>query len=368
MQTKNKPISNNTIHFIQLQLFDFIDEKPNFKKTLNKRLNQESSLSNDYSLELDENNTFKYINPTCPKCGSHKIIKKGTITKNKQNILEKSVEFKEQQYQCKNYNKKFGIKNKALFDDNKYFFKQITDKLPEIMKKGYNSLRNIKSYFKIFLNINVSHTTIKNWLKIDENTLIINKKAKYSGYYLYDEQFLRLNGKRHYRLTIFESVYEIRGCKIIATTRNNERINKLSSLGADYVVIDDGNISEKVKEIYLEGVDKILELVGPQTLNDSFKALKKHGICCVTGILGNKELIENFDPNKDVPNAKYLTSFFSNYPNQEIIDNIFEYIINNNIKPQISRVYTSLEDISKAHELMESNTAQGKIIIKLKDF
>ena len=158
------------------------------------------------------------------------------------------------------------------------------------------------------------------------------------------------------------------GCKIIATTRNNERTNKLSSLGAEYVVIDDGNISEKVKEIYLEGVDKILELVGPQTLNDSFKALKKHGICCVTGILGNKELIENFDPIKDVPNAKYLTSFFSNYPNQEIIDNIFEYIINNNIKPQISRVYTSLEDIGKAHELMESNNAQGKIIIKLKDF
>jgi hypothetical protein len=39
--------------------------------------------------------------------------------------------------------------------------------------------------------------------------LIINEKAKYSGYYLYDEQFLRLNGKRHYRLTIYDSVNEI---------------------------------------------------------------------------------------------------------------------------------------------------------------
>ena len=77
------------------------------------------------------------------------------------------------------------------------------------MKKGYNSLRKIKSYFKIFLNIDVSHTTIKNWLKIDENILIINEKAKYSRYYLYDEQFLRLNSKRHYRLTIYDSVYEI---------------------------------------------------------------------------------------------------------------------------------------------------------------
>ena len=76
MKSENKSIPNNNIHFIQLKLFDFMDEKPDFNKTLNKRLNQESSFSNDYSLELDENNTFKYINPECPKCGSHKIIKK----------------------------------------------------------------------------------------------------------------------------------------------------------------------------------------------------------------------------------------------------------------------------------------------------
>jgi len=34
-------------------------------------------------------------------CSSNKIINKGTITKNKQNIFGKSVEFKEQQYQYK---------------------------------------------------------------------------------------------------------------------------------------------------------------------------------------------------------------------------------------------------------------------------
>jgi len=158
------------------------------------------------------------------------------------------------------------------------------------------------------------------------------------------------------------------GCKIIATTRNKERIEKLSILGADYVIIDDGNISEKVDEIYTKGVNKILELVGPITLNDSFKSLSKHGICCVTGILGNKEYIENFDPIKDVPNGKYLTSFFSNYPTVDIIDNIFEYMIKNNIKPVISKVFNSLEDVAKAHELMESNNAQGKIIIKLEEF
>lgn len=36
-----------------------------------------------------------------------KLSKKGTITKNKQNINGKTTEFKEQQYQCKKCGKKF---------------------------------------------------------------------------------------------------------------------------------------------------------------------------------------------------------------------------------------------------------------------
>ena len=43
MKSENKPISNNSIHFIQLKLFDFVDGKSNFDETLNKRLKQESS-------------------------------------------------------------------------------------------------------------------------------------------------------------------------------------------------------------------------------------------------------------------------------------------------------------------------------------
>ena len=43
MKSENKSISNDSIHFIQLKLFDFMDGKSNFDETLNKRLNQESS-------------------------------------------------------------------------------------------------------------------------------------------------------------------------------------------------------------------------------------------------------------------------------------------------------------------------------------
>ena len=157
------------------------------------------------------------------------------------------------------------------------------------------------------------------------------------------------------------------GCEVVSTTRSQGKITKLLSHGADYVLIDDGNISEKILEIYPEGVSKVLELVGPKTINDSFKSLGIHGICCVTGILGDMEYIDKFDPIKYVPNGKYLTSFFSNYPTGEIMDEIFSYVIEKNIKVDIAKVFNSLDDIGKAHELMESNNADGKIIIKLED-
>ena len=83
------------------------------------------------------------------------------------------------------------------------------------------------------------------------------------------------------------------------------------------------------------------------------------------GILGDVEYVDKFNPIKSIPNGKYLTSFFSNYPTQEIIDDIFEFILNHDIKPNVYRVFNSLEEVGQAHELMESNKAKGKIIVKI---
>ena len=47
------------------------------------------------------------------------------------------------------------------------------------------------------------------------------------------------------------------------------------------------------------------------------------------------------------------------------MDNLFDFIVKNNIKPEISKIFYNLEDIGKAHALMESNNAQGKIIFLL---
>ncbi len=89
MPNINKYIQNSNLDFIQHKLFDFSSEKIDQEKIISERLNKGPNFENTNSkLFLDKNNIFKYDNTIYPNCGSHKIIKKGTITKNKQNINE----------------------------------------------------------------------------------------------------------------------------------------------------------------------------------------------------------------------------------------------------------------------------------------
>ena len=62
------------------------------------------------------------------------------------------------------------------------------------------------------LGIKISHQSVRNWIvgyakdlniEINEDkSLIRNNTVSYSGYYVYDEEYLKINGKKHYRLTL----------------------------------------------------------------------------------------------------------------------------------------------------------------------
>ncbi|MDS0524312.1 zinc-binding dehydrogenase [Clostridium sp. SHJSY1] len=151
------------------------------------------------------------------------------------------------------------------------------------------------------------------------------------------------------------------GCTVIGTTRKEERLEFLKEIGADFSMLDDGTLSKQIRNVFPEGLTKVLELVGPTAIEDTSKLLKKHGIICSTGQLGGSAL-QRFDVIKSIPNGVYLSSFFSNYPTQEIIDEIFNHIKKYNLKPHISKVFT-LDEIAKAHLLMEQNKANGKIVV-----
>ena len=147
------------------------------------------------------------------------------------------------------------------------------------------------------------------------------------------------------------------GCKVVATTHKKSKLKYINN--ADEQILDEGMLTGKIK-----GITKVLDLVGPKSLKDSLMAVEKCAIVCNTGILGGVYELNNFDPIKDIPNGVYLTGFFSNYPTQQIIDDIFNFINKKNIIPNFVNVF-DFENIKDAITAQDTGTVNGKIVVKI---
>jgi len=157
-----------------------------------------------------------------------------------------------------------------------------------------------------------------------------------------------------------------KGLTILSTTRNSSKIEFLERTGADHVVIDDGNISENVRNIYPEGVDKVLELIGTRTLKDSLKCIKPYGVVCMTGILGNEWTMKEFTPMGDIPSLGRLTVYGGDAENltKESLQEFIDLLGSGKIEIRIDKVF-NLDEVPEAHEYMESNQAKGKLVVIL---
>lgn len=147
------------------------------------------------------------------------------------------------------------------------------------------------------------------------------------------------------------------GCRVIATTHRESKLTLLSE--GDEAVLDDGELTGKVQRI-----TKALDLIGPRNLRDTLTAVEKGGIVCQTGVLGGVYTLNGFDPIKDIPNGVYLTGFFSNYPTQQTVDEIFTFLNTKRLVPSYGAVYT-FEHIREAITAQDEGKANGKIVVKL---
>ncbi len=147
------------------------------------------------------------------------------------------------------------------------------------------------------------------------------------------------------------------GCKVIATTHREEKLSLLGDV--DISILDDGDLRGKV-----EPVTKILELVGAKSVRNSLLLVKKHGIVCHTGVLGNVFVLNNFDPIKEIPNGVYLTGFHSNFPTQEIMTDIFAFFKKYELSPKIGASY-KFTDIAQAMIDMDHHKVNGKMVVEM---
>ena len=160
-----------------------------------------------------------------------------------------------------------------------------------------------------------------------------------------------------------------RNLNVIATTRRPDRVEKLKALGAEQVVIDDGEIHEKVKAICPKGADKAIELVGAGTVLDSMNSLRHWGELCFVGFLGGPPIIEKLHLMNDLPNTVKLSFFGSGLlgsdalPITEAPLNWIADKLSSGDIPSLHAKTFNISEIQEAHRFLESNTALGKIIV-----
>lgn len=159
------------------------------------------------------------------------------------------------------------------------------------------------------------------------------------------------------------------GAVVVATTRNPDRAAHLRGLGAATVLDENAAVHETVRRVYPAGIDGVLDLVGNRVLRDSLLTLKRGGQVCQAGFLGGAEPVEGFNPSLDVPSGTALTFFGSfvygtpEFPASEVpMQTIVERVQDGTYRTKPARVFP-FDRLADAHRLMESNQANGKIVV-----
>jgi NADPH:quinone reductase len=151
---------------------------------------------------------------------------------------------------------------------------------------------------------------------------------------------------------------------VLSTTRSHSKIEALTKIGVDHVVIDDGSVAEKAREIIPSGVDTALELVGTPTLPDTLAATRLHGVVCFTGMLSNEWTVRDFYPIDYIPRGVRLTAYAgeaSDLP-AHILQDFLDTVAAGKAVVPLYRVYR-LDQIRDAHAEMEAGSATGKIVV-----
>lgn len=200
----------SSIYSVQLKLSDYISKSATFKDGIISTVlpSPEKRKINDINeLILHVGNHFEIRNPHCPACDSRKVIKQEYYPR-KLKLAELGVQtFYVRRYLCKYCNKKFTTSLDAIVKKGHQHAKIYQKHIQESYKTGYCSFRHLKKIFQSIYGNSPSHQTIYNWMQDTHSKSTSSDASKYSGYYCYDEQYLRLDKQRFYRLSLIDSVF-----------------------------------------------------------------------------------------------------------------------------------------------------------------
>jgi NADPH:quinone reductase-like Zn-dependent oxidoreductase len=149
-------------------------------------------------------------------------------------------------------------------------------------------------------------------------------------------------------------------CTVIATAGDDRKGDRARQLGADYVINHyQQKISEEVRRITnKEGVDIVMEHVGPATWDESVRSLKPGGtlVTCgaTTGYEAKIDLRFLF--------SRQLALLGSYMGTMGELHEVLKHVFSGKLKPVLDRTFP-LGEARAAHEYMETSQMFGKIVL-----
>jgi transcription elongation factor Elf1 len=168
---------------------------------------------------------FKMSLARCPQCGTRHVVKYGFT---KRTLVFKEIgktKVKVQRYICKRCDKTFQTDLTSLVDKNSNFTNELKSESEHLISDYLGSLKNVCKSFKKFFGITVSHQTIENWLFVNENILEFDL-GRCSGYYVFDVEWIKINGKWKYRHTLLDSISNCIVADAIYDTEDETTVEK----------------------------------------------------------------------------------------------------------------------------------------------
>ena len=155
-----------------------------------------------------------------------------------------------------------------------------------------------------------------------------------------------------------------RGMTVLATTRNPAKSAALTAAGADYMLIDDGQVAGQVRQFFADGADAALELIGTPTLPDTLQSVRVHGVVCFTGMLSNQWTVRDFYPIDYLPRGVRLTAYGGEAADlpPDLLQGFLDSVAAGTAAVPIGRIYR-FDQIVQAHADMQASSVSGKLVV-----
>lgn len=156
------------------------------------------------------------------------------------------------------------------------------------------------------------------------------------------------------------------GARVIATTSSPEKAKILERLGADHIINYRENVNWGTKARELtggEGVDLVVEVAGPKTMQQSVESVKLDGTISVVGFVGGEgeglpSLLDTW--------TKLFTARGLWVGSRAQMEEMCKAIEGNldRLRPVVDRVF-SLDQLKEAYKYMLLGNYQGKVGIEI---